>query len=223
MNTIIQCGGQEYIQRARAEPYSGDLTGQEVDILQTSVDFYIDFRQDIICSLEEQAEDVKEGEIQSAVQQGQGTRAPCDRTSTMLKQEFLSSPACSASSVRKQKRRQEPLEVPVNSPNSVENSQYAIPNGHNVAKNDVAKNGRDTIENSQCSQNAKDHEPADDERRQGTEACSACGRTAAELGIRKLLKCSACTIEPLYCSAECQRACWNAHKAACKANRKASK
>jgi hypothetical protein len=40
-----------------------------------------------------------------------------------------------------------------------------------------------------------------------TDSCAACGKTAAEVGIKKLLKCSACMIEPLYCSGECQRVC----------------
>jgi hypothetical protein len=53
--------------------------------------------------------------------------------------------------------------------------------------------------------------------------CVACGKSAADVGPSRLLKCSACTIAPLYCSAECQQACWKAHKAECKANRKASK
>ena len=52
------------------------------------------------------------------------------------------------------------------------------------------------------------------------EVCTACGKTAAMVGIKKLMKCSACTIEPLYCSAACQRACWGAHKAVCRENRK---
>ncbi len=51
------------------------------------------------------------------------------------------------------------------------------------------------------------------------EACTACGKTAGELGLERLLRCGACTLRPWYCSAECQRACWGAHKAECKANR----
>jgi hypothetical protein len=51
------------------------------------------------------------------------------------------------------------------------------------------------------------------------EACTACGKTAGELGLARMLRCSACTLRPWYCSAECQRACWGAHKAECKANR----
>jgi hypothetical protein len=50
--------------------------------------------------------------------------------------------------------------------------------------------------------------------------CVACGKSAAELGVKKLMRCSACTIAPCYCSAVCQRECWSAHKAECKANRK---
>jgi hypothetical protein len=58
-----------------------------------------------------------------------------------------------------------------------------------------------------------------------SDVCVACGKTAAdvECGAGKLLRCSACTIAPKYCSVACQRACWKAHKAECKANRKASK
>jgi hypothetical protein len=55
-----------------------------------------------------------------------------------------------------------------------------------------------------------------------TEVCSACGQSAA-VGGPKLFKCSACTVAPLYCCIECQRACWKSHKAECKANRKAAK
>ncbi len=52
--------------------------------------------------------------------------------------------------------------------------------------------------------------------------CVACGSTAADAGLAKLLKCSVCTMALAYCSAACQLACWPAHKAECKANRKAS-
>jgi hypothetical protein len=52
------------------------------------------------------------------------------------------------------------------------------------------------------------------------EGCSKCGTTPADLGVEKLLKCSGCTIAPLYCSVVCQQACWKAHKADCKANKK---
>ena len=53
-----------------------------------------------------------------------------------------------------------------------------------------------------------------------TQVCVACGKSAVDVRVKKLLKCSACTIEPKYCSVECQHACWPAHKAECKANRK---
>jgi hypothetical protein len=49
--------------------------------------------------------------------------------------------------------------------------------------------------------------------------CEMCGKTAAQLGVRRLQTCSACTIAPTYCGAECQRACWGAHKAECRAHR----
>ncbi len=52
------------------------------------------------------------------------------------------------------------------------------------------------------------------------DVCVACGKCAADVGATRLLKCSACTIAPMYCSAKCQHACWVAHKAECKANRK---
>ena len=55
------------------------------------------------------------------------------------------------------------------------------------------------------------------------ETCEACGKSARDLGKKVMLKCSACTLAPLYCGSECQKAAWPAHKAACKANRKASK
>jgi hypothetical protein len=61
------------------------------------------------------------------------------------------------------------------------------------------------------------------ERTKHAEACSSCGKTAAEVGLNRLLRCSACTIAPLYCCAECQRGAWGVHKAECKAKRKASK
>jgi hypothetical protein len=54
-------------------------------------------------------------------------------------------------------------------------------------------------------------------------ACQACGKTSEDVGMKQLLKCSACTLATRYCSAACQKACWGAHKAECKANRKACK
>ncbi len=50
--------------------------------------------------------------------------------------------------------------------------------------------------------------------------CAGCGRTAGEMGVQQLLKCSVCTIAPMYCGTECQKAQWKTHKAECKANRK---
>jgi hypothetical protein len=52
------------------------------------------------------------------------------------------------------------------------------------------------------------------------ETCVCCGKTAVMVGLKRLERCSACTIAPTYCGVECQRACWRAHKDACKANRK---
>jgi hypothetical protein len=57
----------------------------------------------------------------------------------------------------------------------------------------------------------------------GGDVCSACGKSAADVGAVVLLRCSACVIAPLYCSVACQQASWPQHKAECKANRKASK
>ncbi len=64
--------------------------------------------------------------------------------------------------------------------------------------------------------------PGSQRKRDGRvdEVCMACGKNAADVGVAKLLKCSGCTNAPRYCSAECQRACWGAHKAECKANKK---
>jgi hypothetical protein len=53
-----------------------------------------------------------------------------------------------------------------------------------------------------------------------SEACIACGQTAEQLGLSRMLRCSACTVSPLYCSAECQKASWSAHKAECRANKR---
>jgi hypothetical protein len=52
------------------------------------------------------------------------------------------------------------------------------------------------------------------------ERCSGCGKSAEMCGLKQLMRCSACTLLPGYCGAECQRACWAAHKKECKANRK---
>ncbi len=54
------------------------------------------------------------------------------------------------------------------------------------------------------------------------EACMGCGKTVTDAGVR-LFKCSACTIEPTYCSTACQHKCWSEHKAECKANKKSAK
>jgi hypothetical protein len=50
-------------------------------------------------------------------------------------------------------------------------------------------------------------------------ACVACGKTSSDVGGGKLAKCAACTVAPRYCSSECQRMCWRAHKAECQANK----
>jgi hypothetical protein len=59
------------------------------------------------------------------------------------------------------------------------------------------------------------------EREKLGQKCVVCGKTAAGIGARQLLKCSGCTIAPLYCGGECQKAHWKTHKAECKANKKA--
>ena len=51
------------------------------------------------------------------------------------------------------------------------------------------------------------------------EACSACGKTAQQAGLSRLLRCSGCTVAPLYCCGECQKGAWGKHKVECKANR----
>jgi hypothetical protein len=56
------------------------------------------------------------------------------------------------------------------------------------------------------------------QNRKDKEVCVACGKTSAEGGVQ-LRKCSGCTLAPRYCSEQCQRASWPAHKAECKANR----
>jgi hypothetical protein len=61
------------------------------------------------------------------------------------------------------------------------------------------------------------------EERKIREVCVNCGKQAAEMPLQRLLKCSACTIMPAYCSTECQKACWKGHKVECKANRKTTK
>ena len=57
------------------------------------------------------------------------------------------------------------------------------------------------------------------EKRRQTEKCVACGKTALDVQLNRLFKCSVCTIAPRYCSVECQTAGWPSHKAECKANR----
>ncbi len=59
--------------------------------------------------------------------------------------------------------------------------------------------------------------------RKESRACTACGKSQEELGGIRLLKCSACTLAPRYCSAACQKISWSTHKAECKTNKKALK
>jgi uncharacterized CHY-type Zn-finger protein len=59
-----------------------------------------------------------------------------------------------------------------------------------------------------------------EQRQKMTESCVVCGKTRAELGVEGLMRCSACTVEPKYCSVGCQKAHWKGHKAECKANRR---
>jgi hypothetical protein len=51
--------------------------------------------------------------------------------------------------------------------------------------------------------------------------CVLCSKSAADVGLLQLSKCSACTLAPLYCGPGCQKMHWKVHKAECKANRKA--
>jgi hypothetical protein len=74
---------------------------------------------------------------------------------------------------------------------------------------------------SKCSASASVLSERDGEKM--AETCSACGKTAQDMGLKALLRCSACTIAPVYCCVECQRICWREHKAECKANRIAGK
>ncbi len=52
------------------------------------------------------------------------------------------------------------------------------------------------------------------------ERCVICDKTAEDVSKLRLSRCSACTLGPLYCSTECQKAHWKVHKTECKANRK---
>ncbi len=70
---------------------------------------------------------------------------------------------------------------------------------------------------------SNNHKSSKNGAKDSAEACVACGKTAADVGVKKLLKCSACTVAPRYCSAACQHACWKAHKAECRANKNAAK
>jgi hypothetical protein len=51
------------------------------------------------------------------------------------------------------------------------------------------------------------------------ETCSTCGQSATVLGLTRLLRCSGCTLERMYCSTACQRNHWGTHKGECRANR----
>ena len=56
---------------------------------------------------------------------------------------------------------------------------------------------------------------------QGLRSCAHCG--AQEVHVAQFKFCAACKDKgALYCSKECQRAAWPAHKAACKAARQAA-
>lgn len=60
------------------------------------------------------------------------------------------------------------------------------------------------------------HKGAEDRLNVGGNACDACRKTLAELGLKQLKKCTRC-MNAFYCSAECQRAQWKAgHKKACR-------
>jgi hypothetical protein len=72
-----------------------------------------------------------------------------------------------------------------------------------------------------CDDASKSSEASDRRSaRHAAEVCDACGKTPSDMDGKPLLRCSACTVAPRYCSAACQQARWGAHKAECKANRK---
>jgi hypothetical protein len=58
------------------------------------------------------------------------------------------------------------------------------------------------------------------EKEKLAQKCVVCKKTAEEMGLKQLSKCSVCTIAPSYCGKECQKAHWAAHKNECKQNRK---
>jgi hypothetical protein len=72
----------------------------------------------------------------------------------------------------------------------------------------------------QCEQDVVAKRLAVYEEEKLAETCVECGKSAKMLGVLRLLRCSACSIAPRYCSVECQKAAWPKHKAECKANRK---
>jgi hypothetical protein len=118
-------------------------------------------------------------------------------------------------------------------PDSVEELPNSVRNAWLQEYEAIAHCRSDSDQHDRCETSEEAHvekpvctEPADKQQHavvepKAPEVCYACGKTAAAQGRRRLLKCSACTIEPLYCSAECQRACWGDHRAKCLANRKA--
>jgi hypothetical protein len=50
--------------------------------------------------------------------------------------------------------------------------------------------------------------------------CVSCYKTSRDAGLPQLLRCSACTLAPTYCSVACQKTAWAVHKAECKAHKK---
>jgi hypothetical protein len=69
---------------------------------------------------------------------------------------------------------------------------------------DVTTTGQNARNRNNYSSSSSTGVSGGDHRKQ-KEACTVCGKTAEETG-KELLRCSACTIKPTYCGAECQRA-----------------
>jgi hypothetical protein len=60
-------------------------------------------------------------------------------------------------------------------------------------------------------------------KRKTCQVCAVCSLSVGERGVKKLFRCSACTLAPVYCSPACQQAGWKGHKEECKKNKKTAK
>ena len=77
------------------------------------------------------------------------------------------------------------------------------------------------LQNNACKAKEADAKARADADARGLRYCARCG--AQEVHVAQFKRCAACKDEgALYCSKECQRAAWPAHKAACKAARSAA-